>query len=280
MTVLSENSFQGPYDEPDKRAATPVLAPDIRSHGSWRLFTDTLTILSLVGSGVLAISIALIYGGGLSRYFAILSIGPYVLVSGLVLAKLKTYAHARFGMANTITAIRAGMTSLIAGFLIEAEWLADPAMTPWVWGLVAAALLALVLDGVDGYVARRTGTNSDFGARYDMEVDAALILCLSILAFALGKADWWVILIGGMRYLFVAAQCADKRLRAKLDASLRRQAICVLQIVCLCIILMPVIEPPVSTLIAALALVALVYSFGRDISILARRATGSLSSAS
>ena len=38
--------------------------------------------------------------------------------------------------------------------------------------LVALAAVALVLDAVDGRVARRTGTVSPFGARFDMEVDA------------------------------------------------------------------------------------------------------------
>ena len=39
--------------------------------------------------------------------------------------------------------------------------------------------MALLLDAVDGGVARRTGTVSGFGARFDMEVDAFLILVLS-----------------------------------------------------------------------------------------------------
>src|SRR5690606_41330950 len=57
---------------------------------------------------------------------------------------------------------------------------------------VAIALLAtvgLVLDGVDGRVARRTGTSSPRGARFDMEVDAFLILVLSVHA-ALFLGPW------------------------------------------------------------------------------------------
>ena len=45
--------------------------------------------------------------------------------------------------------------------------------------LVALATVALVLDYVDGWVARRTGTASALGARFDGEVDAFLILVLS-----------------------------------------------------------------------------------------------------
>ena len=40
-----------------------------------------------------------------------------------------------------------------------------------------------LLDLVDGWVARRTGTASPFGARFDLETDAALILVLSWLVW-------------------------------------------------------------------------------------------------
>jgi multidrug efflux pump subunit AcrA (membrane-fusion protein) len=39
-----------------------------------------------------------------------------------------------------------------------------------------------MLDGVDGWLARRHEIASRFGARFDMEVDALLILALSVLA--------------------------------------------------------------------------------------------------
>ena len=70
--------------------------------------------------------------------------------------------------------------------------------------LVALAAVALVLDAVDGWVARRTGTVSALGARFDMEVDAFLILVLS----GVRRRDvrpWWVLAIGAARYAFVAA---------------------------------------------------------------------------
>ena len=44
---------------------------------------------------------------------------------------------------------------------------------------VVLAAVALVLDAVDGRVARRTGTVHPLGARFDMETDAFLILVLS-----------------------------------------------------------------------------------------------------
>src|ERR671915_1142380 len=46
--------------------------------------------------------------------------------------------------------------------------------------LVALAAVALALDAVDGRVARRTGTATALGARFDGEVDALLIAALSV----------------------------------------------------------------------------------------------------
>ena len=87
-----------------------------------------------------------------------------------------------------------------------------------------------------------------------MEVDAFLILLLSLAALLLGKAGWWVLLIGMMRYGFVLGQTLLPFLNAPLPPSFRRKLICVVQVGALCIILLPVIAPPASTAIAATAL--------------------------
>ena len=69
--------------------------------------------------------------------------------------------------------------------------------------LVALASVALVLDFVDGRVARRTGTTSALGARFDGEIDAFLILALSV--YVAQSVGAWVLAIGAARYAFLAA---------------------------------------------------------------------------
>ena len=68
---------------------------------------------------------------------------------------------------------------------------------------MALAAVALALDYVDGYVARRTGTESTLGARWDGEVDAFLILVLAV--YVAPSAGAWVLLIGLARYAFLVA---------------------------------------------------------------------------
>ena len=161
----------------------------------------------------------------------------------------------KFGPANQITLLRA---ILVAGLAILVGQPATPVMA---WRVVLIAIVAALLDGVDGWVARRTGTSSAFGTRFDMETDAALILVLAILAWHYGKAGAWVLLSGLLRYVFVAAGWLWPWMRNPLSSTLRGKIICVVQIVALIVAMAPMIAPPASSLVAAVGLRALSYSF-------------------
>jgi phosphatidylglycerophosphate synthase len=102
---------------------------------------------------------------------------------------------------------------------------------------------------------------SEFGARFDMEIDALLIMALAILAWRYDKAGPWAIMSGLLRYLFVAAGWLLPWLQNPLPSSRRRQTICVIQIVGLTLSILPVIGRPLSLLPASVALIALCYSF-------------------
>jgi phosphatidylglycerophosphate synthase len=123
------------------------------------------------------------------------------------------------------------------------------------------SLLATALDGVDGWLARRQRIASEFGARFDMEIDALLILVLAVLVAQFEKAGVWVVLSGLLRYLFVGAGSHWPWLQAPLMPSRRRQTICVIQILALTFAILPPVAPPLSTMLAAAALGSLAYSF-------------------
>lgn len=163
-----------------------------------------------------------------------------------------------FGPANRVTLARAilvgGVTALVA------DSFESP---PPVAVLVALTAVALILDGVDGKVARRTGTTSSLGARFDMEVDAFLILVLSVhVAASLGP---WVLLIGAMRYCFVAAARILPWLSGPLPPNVARKTVAALQGVALLVVAAGILPRPATFATALLALAALVWSFGRDI---------------
>ena len=173
--------------------------------------------------------------------------------------------HVRLGPANQVTLARLGLTALIAGFLGESQT-AIPGVA------LGIAALVLMLDGVDGWLARRSGSASAFGARFDMETDALLVLLLAALAWQFDKAGAWVLLSGAMRYAFIAAAVILPWLRRPLQPSRRRKVVCVLQIVSLLLALAPIVAPPWSDSVAAAGLVLLCYSFTVDIVWLWRQA--------
>ena len=165
------------------------------------------------------------------------------------------HPHATFGAANYVTLARALLTSVLLCSAALPPTLRLAWTAAWIAGTIAA------LDGVDGWLARRQRIASEFGARFDMEIDALLILVLAILVTEFEKAGPWVILSGLLRYIFVGAGKYWPRLRAPLFASRRRQAVCVVQILALNLAIVPAIQPPLSAAIAAVALAALAWSF-------------------
>jgi CDP-diacylglycerol--glycerol-3-phosphate 3-phosphatidyltransferase len=81
---------------------------------------------------------------------------------------------------------------------------------------------AALLDGVDGWLARRLRRETLLGSKLDLEVDAAGILVASFAGIALGKLPLWYAAIGLARYLFIAALAIRKPERSLDPSALRR----------------------------------------------------------
>ena len=184
----------------------------------------------------------------------------FAVVAFVAISRLAGSNHpfAIFGQANQVTTARAVFVALVAGTIGED---AHPMIAA---GAAAAAMAVTMMDGVDGWLARRTGVASVYGARFDMEVDAVLILVLSTLAWTNGKAGLWVLLSGLLRYLFVAAGWFWTWMDRPLQPNRRRQAVCVIQIVLLIGVVSPLLTRPASAAVAASALAVLAGSFAVD----------------
>ena len=170
------------------------------------------------------------------------------------------HPHLKFGPANGVTLYRSAGTVLIASLIPVAGLLS----AQWLWLVTVFAVLLLSLDGIDGYLARRTRLVSDFGARFDMEIDALLILTISVFLWQSGETGLWIVSLGLMRYAFVLAGLWLQPLSGELFPSFRRKLVCVIQLVALCAILSPLISPPLSSLVGVIALICLTGSFARD----------------
>jgi len=234
--------------------------------GAWR-------DVALVAGGLLLAALAAAWAAGLGggyvlKALAWLAAGAVAISAGL---RAGTHPHARFGNANRITLLRLALAGLLVGLLGEAAWsrpLAGPGALAW--AVVVLATVTALLDAADGALARRSGLASAFGARFDMETDAAYTVVLCALVWQAGQAGPWVLLAGLMRYGFVAAAWRWPWLAAPLPPSRRRQAVCVAQITTLIVCLAPVVSPALATLMAAASLALLAGSFAVDVQFLAR----------
>ena len=175
------------------------------------------------------------------------------------LLALRPPAVRYFGAANRITLLRVALISLVAATAFEAT------NTGLSWSIIVVTTVALFLDGLDGRMARRSNTMSAFGARFDMETDAALIMVLSILCWHFGKAGIWILAAGAMRYCFVLASRIFRWLRKPLPYSRRRQAVCIWQSALLLGVISPVFPNPSSEILALGTIVMLGSSFFIDI---------------
>jgi len=199
-------------------------------------------------------------GRGFPARVALVSAGVMLVA----LAGLRVHHRfARVGPANVVTGTRALLVALLAAVALE------PAVHALGWWLVGTATVAASLDLADGWLARRTRLASAFGARFDMEVDALLILVLSVLVWRAGLTGAWVLASGLMRYAFVVAALARPWLTRALPPSRRRQTICVVQIAALIAALAPIVPPSAALALAAGSLVLLTWSFAVDVAWLA-----------
>jgi phosphatidylglycerophosphate synthase len=167
-------------------------------------------------------------------------------------------AAGALGPADRVTLVRATLVGAVAALMADA--FVRPAAVP---ALVALSVVALILDAVDGWVARRTGTASPLGARFDGEVDAFLILVLSVyVARSIGP---WVIAIGAARYLFLAAGWLLPWMRASLPPRYWRKSVAAIQGITLTVAAADVLPRRGTEAVLVVALGLLAESFGRDV---------------
>lgn len=237
----------------------------------WRSYAAT----AAAGFGALVVGHALVHVG-VSPALWLPALVGYLSVSAVVSGLLiRHFPHGELGWCNVVTQARLAMVALLVTPLVAVA--ADTGQAPAMaggWAAVAVALAALSLDGVDGWLARRQGLCSPFGARFDMEVDAGLALVLSLHALAAGAAGPAVLVLGLARYAFVAATGLWPWLGGDLPERFSRKAVCVAQLSVLILLQVPGLPGAAAEGMAVLAALALAWSFGHDVTWLRRARPG------
>ena len=170
----------------------------------------------------------------------------------------------RLGPASWVTLARATLAVGVAA-LAAASFTHDIPVAL----LVTLAAVALCLDPVDGWVARRTGTATELGARFDGEADAFLILALSV--YVAPACGWWVLAIGAARYLFLAGEWLLPWMREPLPPRRWRKLVAATQGVVLTVAAAGVLPLALTQALLLAALALLAASMGQCVWWLRRR---------
>jgi phosphatidylglycerophosphate synthase len=240
--------------------------PAIRRAGKGALPTIRLaTILGMLATAALLGVVSATAGLGVAGWIAGLATGS-AATALIVTARMRSDQPAIFP-ADWVTLTRALLIAGVAGLV------ADSFVRPVsITALVTLSTVALVLDAVDGQVARRTGTATELGARIDGEVDAFLILLLSI--FVSQDYGGWVLAIGAARYALLLAGWLIPWLAAPLPPRYWGKVVAAVQGIVLTVAASGLLDRRAGMIAVAAALLLLAESFGRNVIWLYRTGAG------
>jgi phosphatidylglycerophosphate synthase len=223
----------------------------IRAAPVTALMAQALLIAALAGTVALS-------GVGLNPAGWVVGVACGVITNAALARGLSHYRADRLGPADWVTLARATLAVGVA--VLIADSFDQPAPVTL---LVSLTALALVLDAVDGWVARRTRTTATLGARFDAEVDAFLILILSV--YVARSTGAWVLAIGAARYAFLLAGWPLPWMREPLPPRHWRKVVAATQGIVLTVAAADVLPPALTQAALVVALALLAESFGRDV---------------
>ena len=213
-------------------------------------------ILSLLIGAIVALASASLLVGFQSS--ALLAVLAFYISGSLLIIQLfrRGFPHSHLGLGNSITLVRFVLVSALFSVVFG---LVNP------WLIIFVSVFALVLDGFDGFFARRAKKVSEFGARLDMEVDSALAAILALSLWSSGLVGIEILLLAIPRYLFAFAANIFPWMTSPLPYSLARRVISVIQIASLIGLHAPFLPKVLITPVALIVIGLLIWSFGRDI---------------
>jgi CDP-diacylglycerol--glycerol-3-phosphate 3-phosphatidyltransferase len=160
--------------------------------------------------------------------------------------------------------MRGGLIAVLAAFLFQPAVAGEGVAG---WAPATLYIAAAALDGVDGFLARVTGSETRLGECLDTEVDALGLLIAATLLVWIGKAPAAYLCVGIGYYGLQAAKSARRRAgRPVAPVQPRAEA----RLVAGCEMgfagaaLLPLFEPAATQPVALIMTAALLAGFGRD----------------
>jgi phosphatidylglycerophosphate synthase len=211
-----------------------------------------------VGLIVQTAVLAALAGAGLTMVGVLTGIAYAAVAACLLSRAVRRSGAGTLGPADLVTLLRAALVGGVAALVGSSLTGSAPGAA-----LTALTVVALVLDVVDGRVARNTGTVSAVGARFDMEVDSVLVLLLSVyVARSLGL---WVVALGSVHYVLVLARRGLPWLRSPVPPRYWCKVVAAVQAIVLVTAATGMLPRGVVVLALAVVAALLAESFGREV---------------
>lgn len=125
-----------------------------------------------------------------------------------------------FGIANTVTLLRGGLYAVVAGFIVV------PATTELAWVPAVCYGTGVVLDKVDGTVARTVGKQTQLGTRLDMAFDTFGFVVAPLVAVLWGQLPVLYLSLSAARYVYLGGirwrEYRDRPVLERPDSDLRK----------------------------------------------------------
>ena len=198
--------------------------------------------------------------------FILLQNSIFFLYISYLLFKYFIRSNAKeFNLASKVTYIRLSISIILLTAAINSNIYSNIFNIFYIERiLILLALISLLLDGLDGFIARKYTQVTKFGELIDQEADNFLILIMSISLYLNKDVGFYIFLIPTYRYIFIFLMAKYDWLKRTLPESHVRKLACVLATIFL-IIAQESHLTINSTFLVNLALFIITFSFSRDI---------------
>ena len=214
----------------------------------------------------LLVILTLVFYKELSIFIILQNTFIFLIISTVIYKLCLYYNIYKFTKASHITFIRIVFSIVMLSLALNSFF--DTSIYGELYFLnifIFLAFIALILDGVDGLIARRYKESDSFGISFDQEADnlMLLILCLSI--YLNKDIGVEIFLIPIYRYIFILSMYRFLWLKRELPESFTRKFVCIFTSILLIISHISYLDEYIIINIVFFALFIITFSFAKDI---------------
>ena len=190
----------------------------------------------------------------------------FLIISTIIFSYIKKFNNKNFTCASYVTYARSILMILMLSIILNTYLQPDIFYKFYKNELfLYMALISLILDGIDGLLARCLYQVTEFGEYFDQEADTIFMIVLVLSLYFNYDSTIIIFLIPLYRYLFLLMQKKYRWMKRKLTDSFRRKFICLMTILILILCHLEFLGEALIMNLPILAIFIITFSFVKDI---------------